>query len=627
MKKFSFLLLVACISQVMIAQTPEQRAQITKDYDKQAINQLYTELLQKEQQAQQRVEQYLVEHNVKQIETTEDGNVRMITDVVEGIPVYTITENFTGARAMGAEKLYNGGSLGLNIEGQGMLAGVWDGGYTRQTHVDLINRVTYGEPNKSLSDHATHVGGTIISSGDNSIVRRGVAPQASIVSYRFDSDTSEMLQQALSGMLVSNHSYGLDSSSSTPISVYGKYDNFARSFDLLCFLYEYYLPVVSAGNDRNSGLNFNDNGYDLLTDRSLAKNVLTVGAVNTIVTYNGPSSVQMSNFSSWGPADDGRIKPDIVAKGVSVNSTTSNSDTSYGVRQGTSMSAPMVTCGILLLQQLYNQQNSSFMKAATVKALVLSTTLEAGSNPGPDYSFGWGHMSVENAAYAILNTNGDSDIKELNLANGGTYTSSVTSNNGPLKVAISWTDAAGTENNGPEDDSTPALVYDLDIKLTDSNGNDFFPWKLDPSIPFAAATKGINNVDNVEIVEIDVPNGTYTITVNHKNNLPTNGLDFSMVITGADTGTLSSSQVAGTEFQIYPNPATSSITILASSLNDSKKAVVDMYDMLGQRVFSKNYNVNGSLDETIDISNLNSGIYIVRVSNGSSITSQKLVIE
>ena len=97
MKKFSFLLLVACISQVMIAQTPEQRAQITKDYDKQAINQLYTELLQKEQQAQQRVEQYLVEHNVKQKETTEDGNVRMITDVVEGIPVYTITENFTGA--------------------------------------------------------------------------------------------------------------------------------------------------------------------------------------------------------------------------------------------------------------------------------------------------------------------------------------------------------------------------------------------------------------------------------------------------------------------------------------------------------------------------------------------------
>ncbi|GAK97578.1 hypothetical protein JCM19294_114 [Nonlabens tegetincola] len=627
MKKFSFLLLVACISQVMIAQTPEQRAQITKDYDKQAINQLYTELLQKEQQAQKRVEQYLVEHNVKQKETTEDGNVRMITDVVEGIPVYTITENFTGAVDMGANELYNGGSLGLNVEGQGITGYIWDGGYTLRTHTDLFGRVRYGESNSSVSDHATHVGGTMISSGDNSLSRRGIAPQGDLVSYDFNSDTSEMIQRASRGALISNHSYGFQVTNFTPEEIYGKYDLTAREFDEIAFTNPYYLPVVSAGNDRNDGLNPGDRGYDILTDRSLSKNVITVGAVAGINGYMGPSSITMSNFSSWGPADDGRIKPDIVAKGVGVSSTTSTSGTSYGIRQGTSMSAPMVSGGIMLLQQLYNIEFNAFMKSATVKALILNTTLEAGNNPGPDYAFGWGFFSVENAARVILNANSDSSIKELNLQNGNFYSSNVTSHNGPLKVAIVWTDEAGVVNNGPEDDSTPALVYDLDLKLTDTNGNEYFPWKLNPSSPAIAATKGINDVDNVEIVEIDVPNGTYTITVNHKNNLPTNGLDFSMVITGADTGTLSSSQVVGTEFQIYPNPATSSITILASSLNDSKKAVVDMYDMLGQRVFSKNYNVNGSLDETIDISNLNSGIYIVRVSNGSSITSQKLVIE
>ncbi|WP_421020008.1 S8 family serine peptidase, partial [Klebsiella pneumoniae] len=83
----------------------------------------------------------------------------------------------------------------------------------------------------------------------------------------------------------------------------------------------------------------------------IAKNNLTIGAVNGIPGgWNKPGDVVMSSFSSWGPTDDGRIKPDLVADGVSVTSTGGNSTTSYATLSGTSMAAPNTTGSLLLLQ-------------------------------------------------------------------------------------------------------------------------------------------------------------------------------------------------------------------------------------------------------------------------------------
>ena len=50
-----------------------------------------------------------------------------------------------------------------------------------------------------------------------------------------------------------------------------------------------------------------------------AKNIIAVGAVNPIPGgYNSPADVVLAEFSSWGPSDDGRIKPDLVADGINV---------------------------------------------------------------------------------------------------------------------------------------------------------------------------------------------------------------------------------------------------------------------------------------------------------------------
>ena len=97
------------------------------------------------------------------------------------------------------------------------------------------------------------------------------------------------------------------------------------------------------------------NGFQSITFNGLSKNILTVGAVNDAVSggVRSPSAGTMSSFSSWGPCDDGRIKPDVVANGVSVNSPIDTSDSAYASYGGTSMATPSATGAAALLTQLY----------------------------------------------------------------------------------------------------------------------------------------------------------------------------------------------------------------------------------------------------------------------------------
>lgn len=578
MKKTYFLMML--LPALYFSQTVDERRKIASQSDIVGNATQLDRLKKEESERKIRLSNYFSKNPKIQkiIKNGEFGISELIDVSPSGELAYLKTYNDGASKTARANRLYNGGSLGLNIQGQGMIAGIWDGGSVRSTHQEFnvggVSKITLMD-GSAVANHATHVGGTISAQGIGSILLRGVAFNSSLKSYDWNSDLVEMNSEASAGMLVSNHSYGPDlTQGSNPAAsrwVLGAYRSDARETDEVCKNNPFYLPVFAAGNSRDdANIPYitqisNKSGYDMIGGQGIAKNVLTVGAVYELLNYTVPSDVQMSTFSSWGPTDDGRIKPEIVMKGVAVRSSTSTSDTSSGFNQGTSMAAPGVTGVVLLLQQYYNQLYSSYMRAATVKGLIMHSADEAGENPGPDYSYGWGLINAENAAKIIRDKNLLSNrtlIEENILSNGATFTKSISSNGSqPLRISISWTDPQYQgQNSGTTDPVTKYLVNDLDLKVTSASGTVYYPWKLQGMTNYAApaTNNSTNDADNFERVDIPLPAGNYTISVTHKGNL-TGGSpqNFSLIASGSNLATLSTNDSALKEnkIDIYPNPA------------------------------------------------------------------------
>ncbi len=620
MKKKYLLLIV--LSNFIYAQSDSERKELSKYSDKAANIELLKELKTDENNRKLKINNYLnLNPNVQQVVKFGEYGMKELFDILpDGSPLYIKTYNAGSATTARANTLYNGGGLSLNIQGQGMIAGVWDGGSIRSTHQEF----SVGGTSKialmdgaSVSNHGTHVGGTIAAQGLTALLR-GVAFNSSIKSYDWNSDLIEMQSEASEGLLTSNHSYGPDLMSNSQLWILGAYSSDSRQTDALCYLNPYYLPVFAAGNSRNdTSVPYitqltNKTGYDMIGGKATAKNVLTVAAVEQVNTYSGPGSVLMSSFSSYGPTDDGRIKPEISMKGVNVRSTTSTSDTSAGFMSGTSMAAPGVTGVVLLLQQYYNQLYSAYMKAATVKGLIMHTADEAGSYDGPDYEFGWGLINAESAAKVIRDKNLTSSrtiIEENVLANGTSFTKSISAGGFvPLKVSISWTDPQYPgQNSGTVDPATKYLVNDLDVKVVSTTGTIYYPWKLHglTGLFTAPSNNSTNDVDNYERVDIPLPSGNYTITVTHKGNLTGGSQPFSLIVSGANVSTLGTNNntIKESDIEIFPNPTKDWINF---KNNNGQDATVVILDMSGKFV-NKRKVENGK----ISVMELPKGTYIL----------------
>lgn len=606
------------------AQTKEERLKISSFSDKIANQKLSIILSDNEINRQLRLNNFLSSNPNYKVKSVIDGfGIQELIDVLpNGEMIFAKTHNEGAGITARANRLYNGGNLGINIQGQNMIAGIWDGGNVRGTHQEFVTGSTSKITNMDGSTyeaHPTHVMGTIMAKGTLPTVK-GIAFNASGISYEWNNDLGEMLNEASNGLLVSNHSYGFGSLSS--IWFYGAYDSRAKEIDGICYSNPFYLPVVSAGNSRNettapgSVQLGNKIGYDMIFGHGNAKNVMTVAAVGQVDNYVDESNVTMSSFSSWGPSDDGRIKPDISMKGVNVRSTLSTSDVATGFMSGTSMASPGVTGVVLLLQQYYNQLNSNYMKAATAKGLILHTADEAGDDYGPDYKFGWGLINAEKAANTIKNRNATTSSKtvidELTLVNNTTYSKTLTaSGSSPLKISISWTDPqAPIANSGTTDPTTKYLVNDLDVKVT-KNDTTYYPWKLQGmGATFDAATNvSTNNVDNFERVDINNPSGTYTITVTHKGTLSGGNQNFSLIATSDNLSTLSTNEAilaADNKVDFYPNPAKDYIQINEKD----RDLLVNIYDVSGKLVLTSKL-----IDNKISISQLVKGNYLANFIN------------
>lgn len=506
----------------------------------------------------------------------------LIELTAQGDPIYVTPTNndaSTLTRTVLTRSLYPVDGTGFNI-------GMWEAfengtaADPRTSHQDFqkngTSRIILNDPG-AQSLHATHVAGTLIGNPPSGVseASRGMIPGANLLSYDVSNHISEMATAASQFMLVSNHSYGFVSGYELDRIVqtsptggiihrewtwyggtadfvangvdpkFGNYNfgNSMKNLDNMLVNAPFYLPVFSAGNDHNDNPNItvlvsrNDlirdgvNGSYVRIDPSIhpsgdgfqstnisgfacATNVLTVG--------NMTKDLSIQQSSSRGAMNDGRIKPDLCGIGTSIYSASNAGDQSYETLTGTSMSSPNVAGSLLLLQELYEQQNGSsgyFMLASQLKGLAIHSAKDQGSI-GPDYTYGWGLLDTEeaaemialdswsrgfSAAYILEEVLGTNNLMDEFIVNSG---------NG-LKVTLCYTDPVDMS-------SSDALQNDLDITVTRlSNNQIFYPYILDPANPSNAATTGDNDVDNVEKIDLtpaEAPGGLYKVTVKLDGN-------------------------------------------------------------------------------------------------------------
>ncbi len=397
-------------------------------------------------------------------------------------------------RAIGTERVaplhYFGGE---HLRGKGMVIGVGDNGKIGH-HIDFGSRVTtfskYG-----TGTHATHVTG-IITGYPNLNPREGIgtAPDARIVTSYF-SDILDRTPDFIRdyGMLITNNSYGISGGNCNNA---GDYSLLAVYIDDLQNQYDSLIHVFAAGN--NGGWTCSPYPAHFATISNgwqCAKSTFTIGACNHLNS--------LASYSSRGPTDDGRIKPEIVAVGNDVRSTRPNN--TYGGGGGTSYSSPAMTGITTLMYEKYKRQHNHFPPATLIKALLCNAADDKGLS-GPDYQWGYGRV---NAARAIRDLDKSHYFSgDLSDGDSVSYSLQVPTNAENLKVMVMWRDPTAAPY------AAPTLVNDIDMTVEDPSSSLFEPWILDPS-PSKVNTVAIRGKDHLnpqEQVTINNPaSGVYTV--------------------------------------------------------------------------------------------------------------------
>jgi len=261
------------------------------------------------------------------------------------------------------------------------------------------------------------------------------------------------------------------------------------------------------------------------------KNSVTVGALN-------PDGVTIASFSSRGPTTDGRVKPELVAKGVSQYSTIPGNK--YDTLDGTSMATPVVAGMSALLTQQYRKTFGKTPSASILKTLLIAGADDLGP-AGPDYTFGFGLADAKASVDLIIADGGTgSRIRTGTIMNRQDVDIPVSlPATSKFRVVLGWFDpevllVPSIPDDDPLADKT--LVNDLDVRVIDPNGATVFPYVLNKATPSALATKAANHTDTTEEVEIaSAVAGTYHVLVHGAIGDPAGAAQDYVVVVNAGT--------------------------------------------------------------------------------------------
>jgi hypothetical protein len=486
----------------------------------------------------------------------------------------------------------------LGLDGTGQIVAIADSGLDTgvdnhlvngDINLDFDNRATIvnwaGTSGDDGHSHGTHVAGSVAGDGTNSGGDiTGMAPNASIYfqaimtdggSLQIPANTSELFIEAYeNGSRIHTNSWGS--------SVAGQYISRSQDVDRFLFNHPDMIILYSAGN---SGYDwYPEDGKvdpDSIGSPGTAKNCITVGASENYrmdggsqgawgswgawrylngswVVYSkfpeepiysdlpSDNTSGLAAFSSRGPTDDGRIKPDVVAPGTNIlscRSSVSGAGTGWGVYNndyiymgGTSMSTPITAGAVVLMREYFNSTlgmdspSGALLKASLINGAVDLTPGQYGEQNStvqeiqgrPDMHQGWGRINISNS----LQPDGGNmtfidDKKGVWTGTDVTSRIEVKGSDRELKVTLAYSDYPGALYASKE------LVNDLDLVLIAPNGTRYHgnDW-LDP---FNDTRDSINPVEGISIPS-PAP-GTWKIMVK-AFNVPMGPQHFAVVATG-----------------------------------------------------------------------------------------------
>lgn len=438
-----------------------------------------------------------------------------------------------------------------NLTGKGFTAAIWDAGWAGE-HDDLNYTLAWTGNSKTIrgdaggfcggcivKGHGTHVAGTMVGGGILNDSYRGMAPDSRLITYEwpgvdnyYEDEIFSELKDASNNYnsILSQNSWGFsiddsDDRSNNDHYLMGDYGYVSEYYDNITANESSVDPlsiIFSAGNE-GGNINTEQNNwttrYNTTTGAgTTSKNTITVGAVN--------DGGQMTVYSSWGPTDDGRIKPTVVADGgrcYSIKSTYPGNR--YVELCGTSMAAPAVSGAAILLNQQFNKTYGEVPSPAAVKGLMVHTAEDV-NRTGPDYITGWGLVNTTEAVEYVKQSRIDNNIRTGSVSQDSNDTYRVNVSKGDsANFTLVWSDYPGTSG------SDKALINNLDLVIRNSTGHRYYPWTLNWSTRKEIASRDKpdqrNTVEQVYIPE--VKSDTLTISVNG-TQVPEGPQDYSLIM-------------------------------------------------------------------------------------------------
>jgi uncharacterized repeat protein (TIGR01451 family) len=473
--------------------------------------------------------------------------------------------------------------------------------------------------------HGTHVAGSVagagVQSGANPALHQyagsyaGVAPEAQLVIqafeadetgavYGLDADYYPLFAQAYAdGARLHTNSWGdITGPAEDPEALYGGYPYGSQRTDQFLWDHKDSTIFFAAGNSGGDGvpmdLGFCTGGDGVVDPDSLlapgtAKNVVTVGASENLRSSGGMSGVPwlllsfcfaaqpiatdlisnnadgMAAFSSRGPTDDGRAKPDLVSPGTNISSNRShypNAGLLWGAHEtnphyvysgGTSMATPLTAGAGALVRQWLTTRGLSNPSGAAVKATLLNTTHDIA--PGqygigaqqeipaarPNSVAGWGRTDIGFiAAPPPYELWVDDHASGLTTGQSIQYTHTtarkleVIDSSQPLRVMLAWTDPPASLSAARQ------LVNDLDLRLVGPGG----------AVYYGNNTATGDRLNNVEgIVVNNPPLGFYTVEV-RAHNVPIATQPYALAVGGPlnPVGQMTLSKTANPSSMVAP---------------------------------------------------------------------------